>query len=47
MPRSELLLLYAARIQLVEEVIRPALNRGAWVLADRFELSTFAYQGWG
>ncbi|MBA2651433.1 MAG: dTMP kinase [Tatlockia sp.] len=45
--RSELLLFYAARIQLVEEVIRPALKRGAWVLADRFELSTFAYQGWG
>ncbi|MBA2656489.1 MAG: dTMP kinase [Tatlockia sp.] len=45
--RSELLLFYAARIQLVEEIIRPALKRGAWVLADRFELSTFAYQGWG
>jgi dTMP kinase len=46
-PRSELLLLYAARTQLVEKVIRPALNRGCWVLADRFELSTFAYQGGG
>ncbi len=46
-PRSELLLLYAARVQLVEQVIRPALNRGDWVLADRFELSTFAYQGGG
>lgn len=46
-PRGELLLLYAARVQLVEEVIRPALKRGAWVLADRFELSSFAYQGWG
>lgn len=46
-PRTELLLLYAARVQLVEHVIRPALKRGAWVLADRFELSTFAYQGGG
>lgn len=46
-PRAELLLFYAARVQLLERVIRPALNRGAWVLADRFELSTFAYQGGG
>ena len=45
--RAELLLFYAARVQLLEQVIRPALNRGAWVLADRFELSTFAYQGGG
>lgn len=45
--RSELLLFYAARIQLIERVIRPALARGAWVLADRFELSTWAYQGGG
>ena len=46
-PRAELLLLYASRIQLVERVIKPALNKGLWVLADRFELSTFAYQGGG
>ena len=46
-PRAELLLLYASRVQLVEHVIRPALNRGCWVLADRFELSTWAYQGGG
>jgi len=45
--RSELLLLYTARMQLVEEVIKPALKRGTWVVADRFELSTFAYQGGG
>lgn len=45
--RAELLLLYAARIQLVEQTIKPALERGCWVLADRFELSTFAYQGGG
>lgn len=44
-PRSELLLFYAARTQLYERVIRPALNRGVWVIADRFELSTYAYQG--
>lgn len=46
-PRAELLLFYAARVQLIEQVIRPALKRGAWVLADRFELSTLAYQGGG
>jgi len=45
--RSELLLLYTARIQLVEEVIKPALLKGIWVIADRFELSTLAYQGGG
>jgi len=45
--QAELLMFYAARVQLVEEVIRPALARGAWVIADRFELSTFAYQGGG
>ncbi|MDF1677338.1 MAG: dTMP kinase [Legionellaceae bacterium] len=44
---SELLLFYAARFQLIEQVVRPALARGAWVLADRFELSTWAYQGGG
>jgi len=45
--RAELLLFYAARVQLMTQVILPALERGAWVLADRFELSTFAYQGGG
>lgn len=45
--RTELLLMYAARVQLVEQVIRPALERGDWVIADRFELSTYAYQGGG
>jgi len=45
--RTELLLFYAARIQLVEKVIKPALNEGKWVIGDRFELSTFAYQGGG
>lgn len=45
--RAELLMMYAARVQLLEQVIRPALARGDWVLADRFELSTYAYQGGG
>jgi len=46
-PRAELLLLYASRVQLVEQVMRPALAQGSWVLSDRFELSTMAYQGGG
>lgn len=45
--KTELLLLYAARIQLLEQVIKPALLQGTWVIADRFELSTIAYQGGG
>ncbi len=43
----ELLLYEAARAQLAAEVIRPALLRGAWVIADRFFDSTTAYQGGG
>lgn len=45
--KAELLLMYASRIQLIQEVIKPALARGHWVIADRFEWSTVAYQGWG
>lgn len=45
--KTELLLLYAARLQLIEQVIKPALEEGYWVIADRFELSTLAYQGGG
>jgi dTMP kinase len=45
--RAELLLFYAARVQLMTCVIRPKLAQGIWVLSDRFELSTFAYQGGG
>ena len=45
--KAELLMLYAARIQLVENVIRPALNSGKWVLGDRHDLSSHAYQGGG
>jgi dTMP kinase len=46
-PRSELFLMLAARGALVEEVVRPALAAGRVVIADRFELSTLAYQGAG
>lgn len=46
-PLNELLLMYAARVQLVNQVIKPALQQGIWVIADRFELSTYAYQGGG
>jgi dTMP kinase len=46
-PEAELLLMNAARAQLVREVIRPALGRGEVVLCDRFYHSSMAYQGWG
>lgn len=43
--RCEMMLYMASRAQLIEEKIRPALQRGALVLADRFISSTLAYQG--
>ncbi len=46
-PRAELLLFVAARVQHVQDVIRPALEQGKWVLCDRFIDATLAYQGYG
>ena len=43
---TELLLMYAARIDHVEKLIKPALERGAWVISDRFSDSSLAYQGY-
>lgn len=44
---TELLLIFAARAQHVEELIKPALNEGATILCDRFTDASFAYQGGG
>ncbi|CAM2895222.1 dTMP kinase [Vibrio neptunius] len=44
---TELLLMYAARVQLVENVIKPALDSGTWVVGDRHDMSSQAYQGGG
>lgn len=46
-PESEALLFAASRAQLVRSVILPSLERGAWVVCDRFADSTTAYQGYG
>ena len=45
--KAEVLMFYAARVQLVETVIQPALAEGQWVIGDRHDLSTQAYQGGG
>lgn len=44
---AELLLMFAARAQLVREVLQPALASGRWVLCDRFTDASYAYQGGG
>jgi dTMP kinase len=46
-PQTEVLLFAASRAQLVHHVILPALERGAWVVCDRFADSTTVYQGYG
>ena len=46
-PETELLLLLAARAAFVHDIVRPTLEGGAVMVADRFELSTMAYQGLG
>jgi dTMP kinase len=48
MPQScELLLMFAARATHLDNLVRPAVARGAWVLCDRFTDATYAYQGGG
>ena len=45
--QTELLMMFAARAQHIKHVIQPALDKGTWVLCDRFTDATYAYQGGG
>ncbi len=44
---TELMLMFAARVEHIRQVIEPALSEGKWVVCDRFYDATYAYQGYG
>lgn len=44
---TEAMLMFAARFEHIAQIIKPALQRGAWVVSDRFSDASFAYQGGG